>query len=352
MLSRRSFLQTGGAGAALLNGMFRDLRANAAEPFFPARAAQKRDYWNDWSDYLAAEVHKARPRRVAELAAIRTPAELRSRQASVRARVWRLIGGPIEKTPLNATIVGSLQQNTYKVEKVIFQSQPGVFVTAHLYIPTAAQPPFCGIVSPPGHYWEGKSARDYQHLYQNLARKGYMVLAFDIFGEGERQQYLDARTGQSRYSYPTNEHDQAGRPLVLLGMSFAQYCVWDSVRAVDYLSSRPEVDPERIGCVGHSGGATLTMYLCALEPRIQVAVAVEGHFRNFAARRYDAPGSIDDAEQNLVGGLPARLDRADLLRAFAPKPLLMCYTAQDVTASPFYLAAVQEVFQEVGSAYS
>lgn len=352
MLSRRSFLQVYGVGFPLLDKMFRTARpSKASEIRLPAHVASKRDYWNDWSDYLAAEVRRARPQREADLTAIRTQAELRSRQASVRSRVWRLIGGPIEKTPLNATTVGSLQQDTYKIEKIIFQSQPGVFVTAHLYIPTAAQSPFCGIVSPPGHYWEGKSARDYQHLYQNLARKGYMVLAFDLFGEGERQQYLDPRTGQSRYSYPTNEHDQAGRPLVLLGMSFAQYCVWDSVRAVDYLASRPEVNPERIGCVGHSGGATLTMYLCALEPRIQVAVAVEGHFRNFAARRYDAPGSIDDAEQNLAGSLEEHVDRADLLRAFAPKPLLMCYTAQDVITSPFYLTAVQEVFQEVSSAY-
>src|SRR5207249_551419 len=93
------------------------------------------------------------------------------------------------------------------------------------------------------------------------------------------------------------------------------------------------------------------MYLCTLEPRIQVSVAVEGHFRNFAAGHYDAPGSVDDAEQNLMGGAAVGIDRADLVWAFAPKPLLMCYTSQDVVVSPYYLQAVQEVFGEARGAY-
>lgn len=354
MLTRRKFMQVHGASLALLN---RAARAGSRPPGEaespPAiNRAAERDYWNDWPDYLAEKVHEAQIRRQAELCSIRTQAALRSRQSSDRDRVWKLIGGPLDRTPLHARTVNRLQRYGYKIENVIFESQPEVFVTANLYTPTRGQPPFCGILSPPGHYWEGKSARDYQCLYQNLARKGYVVLAFDLFGEGERHQYLDPKTGRSRYSDPTEEHNQAGRPLILLGASFAQYCVWDAVRATDYLVSRPEVDPEKIGCVGHSGGATLTMYLCALEPRIQVAVAVEGHFRNFAARHYDAPGSIDDAEQNLAGSLMVEIDRADLLRAFAPKPLLMTYTSQDAGVSPYYLEAVDEAFGEVSSAYA
>lgn len=315
--------------------------------------AANRDYWNDWARYLTVEVNKARTTRTSILASIRNSDQVRARARAIRERVWGLIGGPLEKTPLNARTVGSLVQNAYRIENVIFESQPEVFVTANLYLPTSGRPPYPAILSPPGHYWEGKAALDYQHLYQNLARTGYVVLAFDLFGQGERQQFLDPMTGRSRFHdhEPTNEHDQAGRPLVLLGATFAQYCVWDAVRALDYLESRIEVDSHRIGCVGHSGGATMTMYLCALEPRIQVAVEVEGHTRNFSGPNYDAPGSVDDAEQNIVGSLAVGIDRSDLLWAFAPRPLLMTYTPQDVAVSPFYLQAVHEVFEEVKSAY-
>jgi cephalosporin-C deacetylase-like acetyl esterase len=354
MLTRRQFLQVHAAGLALSSETPRSVaqhNTTAADSAQPT-TGDNRDYWNDWPNYLAEKVREARARRLAELAAIHTPADVLARQERVRASLWKLIGGPLEKTPLNATTELGVRGNGYKIEKVIFESQPQVFVTANLYLPAIGQPPFCSILSPLGHYWEGKLAPDYQHLYQNLARKGYVVFAFDPFGQGERQQFLDPNTGRSRYREPTDEHDAAGRPLILLGTTFAQYRVWDAVRALDYLVSRSEVDAERIGCLGHSGGATMTMYLCALEPRIQAAVAVEGHFRNFGTRHYDAPGSVDDAEQNMVGASAVGIDRADLLWAFAPKPLLMCYTAQDVAASPFYLEAVEEVFQETRRAYS
>jgi cephalosporin-C deacetylase-like acetyl esterase len=354
MLTRRNFLQVQAAGVAFSRkgpwsaAGFSTPAQDSAQP----ATADNRDYWNDWPTFLAKTVRQTRARRLAEIDSIHTPSDMQARQVRVRARCWDLIGGPLEKSPLNARTEGILRGNGYKVERVIFESLPQVFVTANLYLPDSSQPHCCGILSPLGHYWEGKLAPDYQCLYQHLARAGYIVLAFDPFGQGERQQFLDPKTSRSLYHQPTDEHDAAGRPLILLGTTFAQYRVWDAIRALDYLASRSEVDPARIGCVGHSGGATLTMYLCALEPRIQVAVAVEGHFRNFGAGHYDAPGSVDDAEQNIVGASALGIDRADLLAAFAPKPLLMCYTPQDVAASPFYLESVEEVFGEVRAAYS
>jgi cephalosporin-C deacetylase-like acetyl esterase len=354
MLTRREFLQLQAAGLALSREGSRSAaqETTTSEDSSQSATVDIRDYWNDWPNYLADKVREAHARRMAELASIHTTADVWARQERVRAQVWELIGGPLEKTPLNAKTEGSVQGNGYRIEKIIFESQHQVFVTANLYLPTKGQPPFCAILSPLGHYWEGKLAPDYQCLFQNLAHKGFAVLAFDPFGQGERQQFLDPKTGRSRYHEPTDEHDTAGKPLTLLGATFAQYRVWDAVRALDYLVGRPEVDAERVGCVGHSGGATMVMYLCTLEPRIKVAVAVEGHFRNFGARHYDAPGSVDDAEQNMVGASTVCIDRADLLWAFAPKPLLMCYTPQDVAASPFYLEAVEEVFDEARSAYS
>jgi cephalosporin-C deacetylase-like acetyl esterase len=302
-------------------------------------------------------MNEARDRRKAQLADLRTPKQVNDRIEAIRSKVWDIVGGPLERTPLNPRVVGKIERSLYTIEKVTFESQPNVYVTAHLYVPNPqnqhAKPPFPGILAPLGHAEEGKAYRNYQYAYQNLARKGYMVLAFDPYGQGERLQYLDPKTQKSPFG-PTGEHNQAGKPLLLLGASFALYRLWDGVRALDYLLSRPEVDPCRIGCTGHSGGGTMTMYLVALEPRVKVAMEVEGNSENVAGPTYDPPGAIADAEQNLVGGLPFGLDRGDLLMAFAPKPLLMTYTPQDIgsTYSPMLQEATNEIYQELQSAYT
>lgn len=363
MISRRKFLQTNAAGLAL------PLAGSGALPsaamISPAEAAPDRDYWNDWPLYLTAKVNAARALRLAALENLQTSAQVRERIQAVRTRAWELVGGQFERTPLNPVVTGTIARETYRIEKVIFESRPQVYVTAHLYVPAPgnpnARPPFPAILAPLGHTSNGKAYRNYQYVFQTLARMGYMVLAFDPFGQGERHQYLDPKTGKSRLG-PTGEHSQAGRPLLLLGASFAQYLAWDGVRALDYLLTRPEVDPARIGLTGHSGGGTMTMYMCALESRIHVAVEVEGNSENLAGPHYDPPGAIADAEQNLVGGLgldsgdsgnPLLVDRGDLLMAFAPKPLLLCFSTHDsgTTYSPTYVEGTHEVFRDLKTAY-
>ncbi len=141
--------------------------------------------------------------------------------------------------------------------------------------------------------------------------------------------------------------------MMLLGQSLAQYFAWDGIRGVDYLLTRPEVDPKRIGCTGQSGGGTMTMYLAALEPRIAAAVVNEGNTENVAGPQYDPPGAVDDAEQNVLNTLPLHLDRGDILAAAAPKPLLICYTTHDrgETYSPVYDVATEEVYGEAAAVY-
>ena len=312
----------------------------------------ERDYWNDWPQYLTEQMNKARARRLKELGALRNESDVRARIDKVRSTVWRLVGGQFDKTPLNPRTTGTIDHGAYRIEKIIFESHPQVFVTANLYVPNGRKGPLPAVLAPLGHTANGKAYRNYAYVYQTLARKGYMVLAFDPFGQGERYQYLDPRTKEPLYG-PTGEHSQAGRPMLLFGSTFAQYRAWDAVRALDYLLSRPEVDPEKIGLTGQSGGGTMTMYLCALEPRIKVAVEVDGNSENLAGPSYAPPGAVADAEQNLVYSLPEGIDRGDLLMAFAPKPLLMIYTPIDrgATYSPTYIEGTKEVFKEVQSAY-
>jgi cephalosporin-C deacetylase-like acetyl esterase len=354
MTTRRTFLAANLAGAAAWAGRGRSVGPGEAD----ARPADitgrsHRDFWNDWPAYLTRKMNDARARRQAELAGIKTQGQAQARADHIRSKVWELIGGQLEKTPLNSRIAGRIDRGAYRIEKVIFESLPQVYVTANLYIPASGNPPFPAVVSPLGHTEDGKAYRNYQYLYQNLARKGYVVLTFDPFGQGERLQYLDPATGKSRYG-PTGEHSQAGRPLILVGDTFALYRVWDGIRGVDYLLTRPEVDGTRIGCTGHSGGGTMTMYLTALEPRLKAAVEVEGNSENMAGPFYDPPGAAADAEQNIVGGLPFGIDRGDLLWAFAPKPLLVCYTTHDEgeTYSPVYEEGTAEIFRSLAEAYA
>jgi cephalosporin-C deacetylase-like acetyl esterase len=353
MTSRRAFLTANLAGAAeWALAQKPPLRAEVPAPR-RTEVRSRLDFWNDWPDWLTEKMNQARRKRHAALAEIRSAAGVRERARLVRSKVWELIGGPLERTPLNPQIAGTIQRGAYRIEKVIFESQPQVYVTANLYIPNAGRRPFPAILAPLGHADEGKAYRNYQYFFQNLARQGYVVLAYDPYGQGERLQYIDPGTGGSRFG-PTGEHSQAGRPLLLLGNSFALYRAWDGIRALDYLLSRPEVDSQRVGCTGHSGGGTMTMYLCALEPRIQAAVVSQGNSENVAGPYYDPPGAVDDAEQNLIASLPAGIDRGDLLWAFAPKPLLLAYTSYDEgeTYSPVYEEATREIYGELQQAYA
>ena len=354
MTTRRSFLATNLAGAAAWAASSHRAPAGADDPS-PAEITDRshRDFWNDWPAYLTRKMAEARARRQAELAAIKVTAQAQQRATRVKSKVWELIGGPPPKASLNSQITGRIDRGSYRIEKVVFESLPQVYVTANLYIPNSGKAPFPAVLAPLGHTEDGKAYRNYQYLYQNLARKGYVVLTFDPYGQGERLQYIDPATGQSRLG-PTGEHDQAGRPLLLLGNTFALYRVWDGIRALDYLLSRPEVDRERVGCTGHSGGGTMTMYLAALEPRLTAAVVVEGNSENMAGPFYDPPGAAADAEQDLVGGLPFGIDRGDLLWAFAPKPLLVCYTTHDEgeTYSPVYEQATREIYRSLQQVYT
>jgi cephalosporin-C deacetylase-like acetyl esterase len=235
---------------------------------------------------------------------------------------------------------------------VTFESRPQLYVTANLYVPTErGRHP--AILGPLGHSVNGKAWPSYQKLFSNLARKGYVVLAYDPFGQGERIEYPGSRPGQSALGGGTSEHEYAGRRLILLGANFGLFRTWDGIRGIDYLLTRTEVDPERIGCCGQSGGGTLTQFLAALDSRIRVAVVSMGNTENLAQADVEPPGSADDAEQNIVPALSRGIDRADLLYAFAPKPLLMGITLHDAghTYSPEYVSSSRDLFDEYKRAY-
>ncbi len=118
-------------------------------------------------------------------------AEIQARQAQVREIFWRLIGGPETRTPLNPRTTGELKRSRYRIEKLVYETQPHLFVSANLYVPEGPGP-FPAVLFQSGHYWEGKAYPSYQRCCQGLVQLGFVVLAFDPMGQGERINYLNA----------------------------------------------------------------------------------------------------------------------------------------------------------------
>ena len=178
------------------------------------------------------------------MAKIHSVADAGTQKAMGPPNVSVLIGGlPDYNGPLNPRITGRLQGENYVIEKVIFESLPGFYVTANLYRPS--QPGrYPGILLQAGHTQEGKP--EGQRLAANLALKGFVVLAFDPVGQGEREQTYDRRVDRALAGWSVPEHIQAGAQSILIAESVARYFIWDAKRALDYLVSRPEVDPERV----------------------------------------------------------------------------------------------------------
>ncbi len=360
MVTRRKFLACNAAAVATsafglhvpaIGGVADDALQGMVQEDELSRSHRR--FWNDWPNYMIQRMNRARASRRALLAQIQSKEQVANRTATVRSQLWELLGGRPEETPLNPRVTGTIERNGYRIEKLIFESMPQIYVTANLYIPTAGKPPFPAILAPLGHTANGKAAMRYQYTFQTLARKGYVVLTWDPFGQGERTQYLQPGTNHTRFHAISMEHTQAGRPMVLFGNTFALYLAWDGIRGLDYLLTRPEVDAQRMGCTGQSGGGTMTMFLGALEPRIHAAVAIEGNFENVAGPFYDPPGAIADSETDVVGSLPLRMDRGDLLAAFAPKPMLICYTRHDEgeTYGPVNTEATEENYDELVRIY-
>jgi dienelactone hydrolase len=318
---------------------------------FPGTAY--RDYSRCFPDYLRILAQQAYDLRNRALKKLTSSDDVRERQHWAREIFWKLSGSMPERTPLNARTVGSFERPGYRVDKVLYESRPRLLVSANLYIPTGATPPFPGVLFQMGHSLNGKAAGAYQRFCQGLAQLGYLVLAFDPIGQGERVYYPDVHGIRTRLGTAVDEHNMSGRQMLLVGETACGYQVWDAVRSLDYLAAHRLADPRRLAATGQSGGGTLTMLLLAADDRVQTAVVCDGNTENFACADFNPPGSTDDAEQNLVGSAPLGFDRWDLLYPFAPKPLLVLVSDRDAfdTYSPRYISNGWEEFTKLQRIY-
>ena len=294
--------------------------------------------------YLSAIADQQLQERAAQVGKIRTPVDVRARQAYIHETMLKEIGGFPEKSPLRPQTTGVLDRGDYKVEKLIFQSRPHFYVTADVFVPAAAHGSYPAVIGVAGHSADGKAYESYQSVWVSLAKRGFVVLAFDPPGQGERLEHLDA-SGKSVYpAGGTGEHTADGLQCLLTGSTFAAYEIWDGIRAFDYLLTRPDVDPKRIAVAGNSGGGTQSAYLAAFDPRL--AAAAPSCYLTSWSRLWAGPGP-QDAEQVFPDFLKDGLDFPDFLVPFAPKPLQMATATRDF----FPIEGAHATYDEARRAY-
>lgn len=268
-------------------------------------------------DYYENRVRGILLGRKKRIAGIKTRAEAEKYVRDVRAAVKRVFGPMPSRTPLNSVVTGRDDCGKYILEKVIYESRPGFFVTGNFYLPKGGTGKLPCVLGLCGHSNEGKASEAYQSFCQGLATKGFAVFIIDPINQGER--ILNLKDGSEKVGL-CHVHNLIGAQMVLNDDFFGSWRAWDAIRGLDYLLSRPEVDRSRVGVTGNSGGGTLASYVTALDPRITMAAPSCFICSYLANIENELPS---DAEQNPPGIIAAGLDQVDLLLCYAPRPTMI-----------------------------
>jgi dienelactone hydrolase len=300
----------------------------------------------------ARDRYSAAPRRLRFQARTRPQAE--EWQRTLRTKLTELLGGfPSAREPLRPATLETRTFPGYRREKVVFDSRPGVSVLAYVLLPTGAQTPAATVICIPGHGRgvddivgideQGRDRTDkpgYEHDFAiQVAEAGMAAVAIEPLGFGCRRDPLNARQGLAHKACePT-----AGGAL-LLGETIVGWRVWDVMRTIDYIATRPELDVNRVGCMGISGGGTATLFSAALEPRIRAAM-VSGYLNTFR----DSIGSLAHCVDNYVPGILNWAEMYDVGGLIAPRPLFVESGEKD---NIFPIAASLESVKQVREIYS
>ncbi|MBT3602994.1 MAG: prolyl oligopeptidase family serine peptidase [Candidatus Latescibacteria bacterium] len=304
----------------------------------------KNGYGHMVLDHTVAQVREIRQDRAKRLASIRTRKQALNYQEHVQEAIDKAYRPWPRKTPLNAQVVDVVERRHYNIEKVIFESRPGCLVTGHLYVPHKLNGLAPGVVGSCGHSANGKLADAYQSFCQRLARNGFVTFMFDPFNQGERDQYYNLKDREIVNSC-THAHNMMGKQLELVGEWFGAWRAWDGIRALDYLLTRPEVDPNNIGLTGNSGGGTMTSWIWAVEKRFTMA-APSCFITTFLANlENELPA---DSEQYPPGVIGEGLEMADFLIARAPAPAMLL----GQTYCFFDRRGLKEAYSEIQRFYS
>jgi cephalosporin-C deacetylase-like acetyl esterase len=220
-----------------------------------------------------------------------------------------------ERTPLKAQITGVLDKGSYLVEKIAFQSMPGIYVTGNLYIPKQREGKLPAIVYVCGHSYSPHGDKTaYQRHGISFAKNGYVAFILDSIQIAETFALHHGVHSQDMFDWYARGYTPAGVE------------VWNAMRAIDYLETRPEVDPDRVGMTGRSGGAGMSIFTAAVDPRVKVVVPVMG-ISTYAA-------NVKNNTQRLHCDCMfcINVHKHDMLHQgalIAPRPLLLAHGVKD-----------------------
>ncbi|MSP14785.1 MAG: acetylxylan esterase [Chloroflexi bacterium] len=274
-------------------------------------------------------------------------------QATLRSTLTRLLGGlPAQRVPLRLEQYGEQRFDGWRRTQVVYDTDAGVSVPAHILYPERGQGPFPAVVALHGHGYgkhdlvgldtSGQERQGDPGIHQDFAlrlvKRGFVVIAPDQAGFGERRDPATQALGPQEWACRVLAFHAQMLGKTLLGMR-----VWDTMRAIDVLQSLPEVDGARIGCMGLSGGGTTTLFTAALEERIK-AIVVSGYLNSFQ----DSILAVRHCDCNYVPGILQYMEMVDIACTLAPRPLLVESGSEDPI---FPIETTKAVFEQVGQAY-
>lgn len=278
-------------------------------------------------EWLLPQVEAAEKKWRSDYEARITPEQIAEYQKLRREQFISALGGFPERTPLNPRITGRLEQNGFTMEKVLFESQPGLYVTGIMYLPDEKKfpKPWSGVLIACGHSKNGKGYENYQRVAALHALNGMAAFMVDPIDQGERSQYID-REKKTGIAFSTHGHNLLGVGSILLGRNTAAFEIWDLMRALDYLQTREDVRGDNLGMAGLSGGGTQTSYMMALDERLRVACSCCYTCSLYGLMKMN---DTQDAEQNIFGQAAFGMDHADYCMMRAPKPTMLGTATKD-----------------------
>ena len=283
----------------------------------------------------------------------RTRAEAAQWQRKLRERLIELLGGfPAQHGRLEPSVLRKEKMSGYVREPILFWSRPQLQVFAYLLIPDNLRRPGPVMICLPGHGRgvddivgidkEGKQRKRYGGYQNDFALQcvahGVAALAIEQLGFGHRRDEAARQASAEKSSC----QPAAGAALIL-GETMAGWRTWDVIRAIDYLETREEIDAKRIGCMGISGGGTVTLYAAAVEPRIRLAF-LSGSFGTFQQSIFSLAHCID----NYVPGILKLAEASDIAGLIAPRPIFVENGERD---SIFPVEGTRLAFEQVRSIY-
>jgi hypothetical protein len=307
--------------AAAASVMALNAQTYGEQPTYPGRAnygALRFSQSSAWHSYLMLDLHRKTAARAEALnKAFSSKKEMLRYIDGVRDRLNKIAGELPERGELNSKVVGKVECDGYTIEKVIFQSSPGKYVTAHLYMPKGVTGKVPACIEMCGHGLRGKGESSISAI--RMAVNGIAVMVVDPIAQGERLQLIDGN-GNALTRGVTTEHTLLNPAYNLLGSSLAVQEYWDNSRAIDYLLTRSDIDGNNIGAYGFSGGGTQAAYLIALDERIKTGCV--GLFFSSRERTLEIQGPSDGCQQIPYEGKES-IEIADMIMMMAPKPFIV-----------------------------